>query len=301
MSMMTDVLVLIPSISVQRVREAEDTLVALSRRGVRVCICQNAASLSKVSFSPELGILDFGVNSGFAATVNRAANYFADWDVVVLLNDDLAYNPDLADDLTHTLSLFDWKSRSLLFLSEERRRRIPEALGVFTDLSLLSGVIGRVVHPNSVFLGGGKAANDRYYKSFSAVAISRALWDALGGLDEAYPFTYEDADFARRAQMLPDSLIIDSPLHFGMEHSYSSSKHIYDVLPCVAVSSLRYLESLGVSKVNGILVVCASLLLRVSLTPFARAPWRPHVRAVFHALRLILLGKTPSLTPYASL
>jgi GT2 family glycosyltransferase len=48
----------------------------------------------------------------------------------------------------------------------------------------------------------GPANRSNYYDSvtFACVLIRRALWDELGGLDEAYYFNYEDVDFCLHAR-----------------------------------------------------------------------------------------------------
>ena len=124
---------------------------------------------------------------GFGATCNRAAKDSAA-DIVVFLNDDTICQPGWLDALTRRI---DWGvvgglltypdgrvQHSGVFLRRDPLRRLE----AFNRLSVPTG-------PGEVPAVTG-----------ACLAVSRGLWDELGGFDPGYVNGYEDIDFCLRAR-----------------------------------------------------------------------------------------------------
>jgi GT2 family glycosyltransferase/glycosyltransferase involved in cell wall biosynthesis len=145
---------------------------------------------------PEVVTIPLGENHGFGRGYNLAVPQVS-WDVVILLNNDMAVEDDFAD---HLLAPFCAEgsddifavSAQVFFQDGERRR---EETGR-TSASLRRGElecahlpVGHDGEPIPVFwLGGGSAA------------VSRRKFMELGGFEEIYsPFYVEDVDLSFRA------------------------------------------------------------------------------------------------------
>lgn len=139
------------------------------------------------------------------------------------------------------------------------------------------------------------------YQSFSMVAVSRAAWDALGGLDAAIPFTYEDADFIRRALDAGYRCVAETGTGAVHRHSVTTSQHIRAVLPVSAYSALVYLDKWHPGHRRNAALIVAALVLRVPLAGFTRAAMGEHLRGIGAAIRAVTGGPRPELPGYGAL
>lgn len=234
-----------------------------------------------------------GRNDGFAASVIMGAA--GEWDWLVILNDDLVFDPsDLAACLSvEQLGAFDLAT--IVHFDNEPARQIPTWLDVFLNVSLVSNVArkvlppGRNPHPD--------ASNS--YRSFSAVAIGRDAWDRVGGLDARYPFTYEDADFVRRATALGAQVTVmrTSIVHL---HSQTGGRFITTVLPVATWSALEYVTKWFGRRTlhRWLLVVALGVRAPIALVTMPRP--RTQMRAVAYAARALMVDERPSLPEWHS-
>jgi len=218
-----------------------------------------------------------------------------DWDWLVILNDDLEFDPD---DLTSCLSpqhLDAFDSATIVHFDNEPARQIPTRLGVLGNVSLLSNIARKVF---SRWPASRPEGND-CYRSFSAVAIGRRAWDGAGGLDTRYPFTYEDADFVRRATERGAQVrgIRTSIVHL---HSQTGGRFITTVLPVATWSALEYLTKwFGNRTLNRLLLVLA-LGVRAPIAALTTRQPRRQVRAIANAARALLTDERPSLPDWGT-
>ncbi len=147
--------------------------------------------------APQARLLISHRNRGFVATINAAVKA-ALGQVLVLLNNDTQPDPEFLAELAKTvcahpqagivapkLLLFDERDRIHAAGDLMGRDGIPRNRGVWSIDS------GQFEGPDGIFGGCG-----------GAMAVRRALWDALDGFDEEFWMYLEDVDFAFRAQLL---------------------------------------------------------------------------------------------------
>lgn len=139
-------------------------------------------------------ILRFDVHRSFARACNAGAARHAG-DGVLLLNNDVLLAPDALADMLDALETVPGAGicgTRLLF---------PDATIQHCGVVFGGGVRG----PYHVHRGRPGHAVARSVAEFQAVTgacllARREVWDALGGLDEDYPFGLEDVDFCLRAR-----------------------------------------------------------------------------------------------------
>ena len=234
-----------------------------------------------------------GLNAGFAASITLGAE--GDWDWLVILNDDLVFDPD---DLASCLSaarLDAFDLATIIHFDDEPARHIPTRLGVLFNVSLLSNVARRTFRR----WHAAGPADENSYRSFSAVAIGRHAWDRVGGLDTRYPFTYEDADFVRRASGLDVQMkgMSTSIVHL---HSQTGGRFVTAVLPVATWSALEYLTKwFGKRTLHRCLLLLA-LGVRAPIAAATTPRPRRQLRAVANAARALLIDERPSLPEWSS-
>ena len=263
------------------------------RAGASPMIIANSALLHGQLAATAVPHMTSGRNDGFAASVIMGAA--GEWDWLVILNDDLIFDPnDLAACLSvEQLGAFDLAT--IVHFDNEPARHIPTRFGVFLNVSLISNVTRKV------FLRGRESRPDanNSYRSFSAVAIGRAAWDRVGGLDTRYPFTYEDADFVRRATALGVQVraMRTSIVHL---HSQTSGQFITAVLPVATWSALEYLTRWFGRRTlqRGLLLV--ALCVRAPIAVATNSQPRNQIRAVANAAKALVNDEQPSLPEWAS-
>jgi GT2 family glycosyltransferase len=266
---------------------------AATRAGASPLVIANSARLYRQLSRSRVPHITSRRNDGFAASVALGAE--GDWDWLVILNDDLEFDPD---DLTSCLSaksLDKLDPATIVHFDNEPARRIPTRLGVLLNISLLSNV-ARKAFPSRC----SASATNNSYRSFSAVAIGRTAWDRADGLDTRYPFTYEDADFVRRATACGVRVtgIRTSIVHL---HSQTGGKFITTVLPVATWSALEYLTKwFGNRTLHRWLLVLA---LGVRAPIAALTTSRPHVqmRAIANAAIALVTDARPSLPEWNSI
>jgi GT2 family glycosyltransferase len=256
--------------------------------GASPVVVANSARLCRELASTTIPHITSGRNDGFAASINLAAE--GDWAWLVILNDDLLFDPD---DLASCLSaerLDVFGLATIAYFDNESGRCIPTRIGVLLSVSLLSNVARKILS------GWRPARSDdlNSYRSFSAAAIGRHAWDRVGGLDPRYPFTYEDADFVRRARRLGVQVkSIDTGIvHL---HSQTGGKFITVVLPVSTWSALEYLTKwFGNRTLHRWLLVLA-LGVRAPLAAVTTSRPRRQLRAVVNAAKALIVDEQPSL------
>lgn len=289
---MSRVRVVIPSLvgDVSRLASMCDTA---TRAGASPVVIANSARLYHRLVSTAIPHITSGRNDGFAASVILGAE--VDWDWLVILNDDLAFDPD---DLASCLSaehLDAFDLATIVHFDNEPARPIPSRFDVLLSVSLLSNVARKAFLRWRAPRPEGKNS----YRSFSAVAIGRLAWDGVGGFDARYPFTYEDADFVRRARTLGVQVIgtRTSIVHL---HSQTSGQFITAVLPVATWSALEYLTKwFGNRTLHRWLLVLA-LGVRAPIAAMTMSRPRRQMRAVANAARALLVDDRPSLPEWES-
>jgi GT2 family glycosyltransferase len=266
---------------------------AATRSGASPVIIANSAHLYRQLASSAIPHITSRRNDGFAASVVLGAE--GDWDWLVILNDDVVFDPD---DLTSCLSakhLDAFDPATIVHFDNEPARHIPTRLGVLLSVSLLSNVARKALSRWRATRPDGKNS----YRSFSAVAIGRHAWDSVGGLDTRYPFTYEDADFVRRAKALGVQVrgIRTSVVHL---HSQTGGQFITAVLPVATWSALEYLTKwFGKRTLHRWLLVLA-LGVRAPIAALTMSRPRRQMRAIANAVRALLIDERPSLPEWDS-
>lgn len=286
------IVALIPTISPVRIAEAAPWIAGLSEHDIDVRVVANAASV--VASPPPVGarIIDSRTNPGFARSITSAMNAIDGWDWTILLNDDLVLDETTPARIRAAIA--DAASDILLF-DPESARPIPGPRGVFTSLSLLEAVVTRL---RGTRRPAAPRPGSSTYKSFSAVAISRPAWSALGGLDDRFVFCFEDAYFVRAH--LARGGATPAALDVGITHdkSRTTARYIADVLPAIAYSARTYIEATGSRPRVADAVVLLALAARIPLVPFAAAPIVPHMHGVLRSLRAVASRKEPALPEY---
>lgn len=173
-------------------------LAAARHSGIAVTVVDNGSTDGSLALLatefPGVAAIALAENHGFGAGYNLAVAH-VDWDVIILLNNDMSVDVDFAD---HLLTPFERDeslfavSAQVFFQDTERRR---EETGR-TSARLRHGELECAHLPVAdddalvpvFWLGGGSAA------------VSRAKFLSLGGFEELYsPFYVEDVDLSFRA------------------------------------------------------------------------------------------------------
>jgi GT2 family glycosyltransferase len=289
---MSGVRVVIPSL-VGAVSQLASMCDTATRAGASPVVIANSAQLYRQLVSSSIPHITSRRNDGFAASVVLGAE--GDWDWLVILNDDLVFDPD---DLTACVSaerLDPFDLATIVHFDNERARHIPARLGVLLNVSLLSNIARKVLPRRHAARPVGKNS----YRSFSAVAIGRDAWDRIGGLDTRYPFAYEDADFVRQARG-HDVQVKDLNTSIVHLHSQTGGRFITAVLPVATWSALEYLTKwFGRRTLNRWLLVFA-LAVRAPIAAVTMPQPRRQLRAVANAARALLRDERPSLPEWES-
>lgn len=265
----------------------------LRAAGADPLVVPTGASVERALEGSDVPIRPIGANPGFAATVAHGAE--GDWDWLLVVNDDVTVDPARLRPLLEMLDMRPPGTRELAFLDSVPPRPVPSRTDAVLGLSLLGPVLRRLrLRQDRV----SATARD-LYRPFSFVAVSRALWQELGGLDQAYVYTFEDADFTRRASRVGASLTF--PDDTGVVHARygTSTSRVRAVLPCAAASTATYLESLGVRPRVARAVCLAALALRLPLVLAAEPPPREHAAGIRRAMSSLVSGARPDLPAYA--
>ncbi|WP_322613552.1 glycosyltransferase family 2 protein [Dermacoccus abyssi] len=234
-------------------------------------------------------------NPGFGAAVTSGLNEVGEWDWVLVINDDIELEEGAL--LPHVEALPDAMSKTLIFLDPVEPKRIPGMGSTLGQVSLISAPVARL---RRVFGSGRTKHSGDRFRPFSIVMISRGLWDGIGGLDEDMPYTFEDADFARRAELAGADLRF--PATEGIRHpaSSTSKRHVDKVVPVAAWSAASYMTRWytppGVAR-----ALCAgALATRALFVPITPADRRSHLVGIRRGISALLTNRKPDLPDFDS-
>jgi len=190
---------------------------AVSRQTLRpdrVIVADNASSddslLGLQEVFPDIEILKFGENLGFAAANNRAIERISDCSWVALLNPDTEPEPDWLDTLARAAAANPGASffASLLLMHADRKR--VDGAG---DSYHVSGLAWRRCH--SGLLAHSRLESREVFSPCAAGALYRL--DALrsvDGFEESFFCYFEDVDLSFRLRLqghrclfVPDSIV----------------------------------------------------------------------------------------------
>jgi GT2 family glycosyltransferase len=175
------------------------TLAALTRLqdcSISTIVVENGdgASAAVARNFPNVLVLEPGRNAGFAGGCNLAVAH-TNASPLVLVNPDLEPEPNFVHALTAPL-----RDEQVGIVGAKLRYpdgKIQHAGGYVTEPSMLAQHYGYGEEDH----GQWDTARDVPFVTGAALAMRRATWDALGGLDEAFaPAYYEDADICWRAR-----------------------------------------------------------------------------------------------------
>lgn len=257
-------------------------------------IVANSANARVLCKALGLPFVDAKSNVGFGAAI-KLATQDVEFDQLIIANDDLLLDSD-SFILFWTQHHHEIPLCGISYLYTESPRSFPGRTAVFMNFSLL----GRVV--NCGRFGVGRREQRQTYQSFALVVIQKDVWRVLNGFCEDLPFTYEDADFARRAHLkgISSASFPNSAVHH--DHSKSSRTNVSTVLPVSAWSALRYLDHWTpqhwISRWTNRIVLTTALATRILLIPFSSAHKLNHLKGIVAAQRAILFGIQPMLPKY---
>lgn len=260
--------------------------------GAAVVVVANSASCWDLLSEADIGAVTAFHNGGFSVGMNfgvkelRRIDRTLQW--FVLLNDD-ADIPDV-----YAFARINGLNSRIVSYSPDKVLVIPTTGSILRSFAMVPPRYHSVPHGQQ-----DVAIPSDCYCAFSAVGIHVTLWDELGGLDESFPFTYEDADFSRRASNRNEITVLvaesDRAVHIRGE---SGRFHVAEVLPVSTASALRYLDNIGHLTVLTRLAIILCLIIRIPLTPFSRASRLPHLRGIIRAIGVVLGAFQPMLPEF---
>lgn len=282
------VIAAIPSISSAGADSLTSLCADLSSAGVEPYVVANGRALGEELNRKGLPHISLGYNAGFGAAVSHVASVVPSWEWLVIANDDIEIAPRQFAAALETGVLRAPAEVGMVYLIDQPERGIPGLFDIFLQVSMLSRV---------PMLRRGKPRAEGY-GSFSCVAIRRETWIRLGGFDEAMRFTYEDADFARRA--------MDAGYHAswmrdaGTRHAHSkaSAEHVADVLPVATASALAYADKWVRHRISNRILLFAALQIRMVLAPWSKAPLGAHWRGAVRSMSVVLRGARSELPAF---
>jgi len=236
------------------------------------------------------------MNAGFGATIAHVAKD-RDWEWLAVVNDDVTVETEL---LARCLDgvLGEAPAEPLLaYLDPGPSRPMPGLWTVVLSIGSLASILGRLRRvPEPTISGNANAQN--YFRPFSFTLISRGLWDALGGFDGAFVYTYEDVDFARRAALAGAEIVFAEDAGVVHKKSATGRRYIDRVLPVGVWSACIYLEKWGTPRLVARGACLLALAFRLASVPVSSAPRRKHVIGIFRAMAAIVNRTPPRLPDY---
>lgn len=269
----------------------------LRRAGTDPYVVPTGRSLEESLSASEIPYVSIRSNPGFGEALVRAQAQVGPWDFILFVNDDVTIDP-----VSLEAELATWApvaAGSLHYLDPVPVKPIPTTWRTLLMVSLWNVVLGRWVSPRAPQptaaepIDGGK-----WFRPFSIVGVSHNLWTALGGFDSRLTYTFEDADFGRRAAARGAKVYFNSPSGIKHERSSTSKRYAEVVLPVANWSAAMYLVTLGVSPRRARILCAGACLARVPLVLGAPLPKMPHLRGIWRSLRHLIRGEAPSLPEY---
>lgn len=248
----------------------------------------------RVSGIPYVSI---GSNPGFGEALDQAQAQVGHWDFMLFVNDDVTIDPS-----TLKSELAGWvptSSGSLHYLDPVPVKKIPNVRRTLLMVSLWNVVLGRWVSRRTPRpIAANQINGAKWFRPFSIVGVSHNLWSALGGFDSRLLYTFEDADFGRRAAAHGANIVFNSPPGIEHERSSTSKRYAEVVLPVANWSAAMYLVTLGLPPRRARLLCATACLARIPLVFKAPLPKVPHLRGIWRSLLHLARGEAPSLPAY---
>jgi GT2 family glycosyltransferase len=289
------VLAAIPSLNgdVTRLETLTDILAAV---GMRCLIAATGRALDLKLAGSRVPYLSPMINAGFGQTITHVADSTLDWDWLAIVNDDISVDEQQLRQSLKDVLARDPKDRVLAYMDPVRAKEMPTLASVLASVSMVGPVIRRLRKPKMD--GITRTDPHRYFRPFSFAIVSRGLWEELNGFDPSMLYTFEDADFGRRAALASaDVLFVENT---GVTHSASSTsrRHMDRVLPVAAWSACAYLEKWAVPRPMARVLCVAALLVRLAAVPVADIPRVKHLQGIGAAVVALLAQRQPSLPDY---
>lgn len=283
------------------VKELRNLVNSLARAGVEPFVVPTSSRVDASLEGTGIPSLPIRANPGFGAALTLAEQHVGSWDWLMPVNDDVEIQEaGLREEIA------TWRNRppgQLVYLDQGPKKVIPDLVDVLGQVSLWGGVIARVKQTfagkSPWVVGQDREPSDRAtFKPFSIVAFDRNLWVTLGGFDRRLIYTFEDADFGRRANDIGAS--VSYPRLRGIDHQRSGTSRQYAerVLPVAAWSAAMYLVTLGFPPRRALHLCAAASLARLLVVPWADVPRASHIKGIVRSTYHLLRGKQPTLPPY---
>jgi GT2 family glycosyltransferase len=291
------ILCLIPRFSPSRPEDLEELVQYLQSDGIHPLILANSSSVVAQCEDRGLDFFTTFENPGFGACINRAVSIegWNGYSAIMILNDDLDIMSESAS-VRESVSEAELQRPTIIHLGSESQKRVPGMAEVFLNFSLLGAVLRRLGwRSRSTFCRRG------WYRSFSAVLITRQAWKSIGTFDESMTFTFEDADYVRRSALNGVYIrALDIPL-FSHMHSVTSGRYVREVLPVSVMSAVGYLNKWqSIGRGRGTVLLVTALAIR-SLVCIGRRDRIAQWSAIGHSVRWLLLRKcSPRLPDFES-
>jgi GT2 family glycosyltransferase len=283
---MRKVLVVVPSLS-GSVSHLGDMHNVVEASGGTFQVVANGRSLYTQLNSSDIPVITSKSNDGFAASVLLAARR-EEWSWIFILNDDIHFDRTAFGEAISTAVHSGYDDSEIIHFDTERARPVPGRRAVLLNLSLLGNVLRR---------GGwsGPKGSGVKYRSFSAVAISRRAWDAVGGLDDGYRFTFEDADFVRRAANHGFRDVASSHPFATHLHSQTTGRWLSVVLPVTVVSASHYVDTWYGRRPLYMVGMILALIVRMPIALITGQSRRSHLVGILRAIRALVRNEDPRL------
>ena len=283
----------IPSLAGSLDRLAELTQ-ALASAGADPLVVPTGASVQRALHGSRVPFIEIKANPGFSATIAHGA--VGEWDWLLVVNDDVTVDAVRLGAALASLKEYDRDTMCLAFLDPVEPKPVPTIPDALLGLSLLGPVLARLGLTRET----RRTKTSDTFRPFSFVAISRRLWEELGGLDQEFIYTFEDADFSRRAHASGATLLFPDDTGVSHRRYGTSTSRIRAVLPCSAVSTATYLQTLGMRPGTARAACLAALAVRTPLVLVAGLPKREHLAGITAAGRAFVFRRRPNLPDYAA-
>jgi GT2 family glycosyltransferase len=286
--------VVIPTLSTSRTTNVVALATLFSSAGFTVAVVANGEAARSALEGHDVRVTSAGANLGFAGAVNlgaELANPQTRW--ILIVNDDIELTS--LEPLESLGGLSDNKIGMVTF-GDEPVRRIPGMARVLSSIALLSGIARRFGKPDVPQPG---VISKSLFAPFSFVAVDSSVWRRLGGLDERFPFTYEDADFVRRCNAA-GTIRVTIDGHGTIRHlrGLTGRSNVRRIVPVGTWSAYQYLVKWGTPSFVARSLCILALAVRIPLVPFARTNTRDHLAGVGNAAVGLLLSRRPELPRY---
>lgn len=156
---------------------------------------------------PEIKIITFNQNHGYAGGNNRAVKYAAG-DILLFLNNDVRTSPDWLTELNLAFQSDDLSIAQPKILSEEKPEffEYAGASGGFIDWLGYPFCRGRIFETIENDSGQYDDQSPIFWASGAAFAIRKELFTEAGGFDEDFEFHMEEIDLCWRCLKMGKSI-----------------------------------------------------------------------------------------------